>query len=37
VKKAAQRATTKAQFIQMLADSVDAGDRPRVLDALQGL
>ncbi len=37
VKRAAQRATTKAQFIAHVADSVDAADRARVLSALQAL
>jgi serine/threonine-protein kinase len=35
VRRAAQRATTKGQFIALVADSVDASDRARVVSALQ--
>src|SRR4030095_5169626 len=35
VKRAVQRATTRAQFIELVADSVDADDRAQVVSALQ--
>jgi len=37
VQRAARRATTRAQFIQLLAESVDEGERTRVIRALEAL
>ncbi len=37
VRKAATQATTKAQFVQALADAVEPADQPKVLAAMQKL